>query len=976
MDTARWQRLSPLLDELFDLPSAARAQRLQALRAEDEVLADDLEALIALEDGQEDFLAEPVMPPVAQLRTGVEVGPYRLEGLLGEGGMGQVWLAARADGLYQRRVALKLLRPGLVEANLRLRFTRERQILARLAHPHIARLLDAGLSASGLPYLALEYVDGVPITDYCREQRVPLATRLRMFRQICDAVSHAHANLIVHRDLKPSNILVTPAGEVRLLDFGIAKLLDNDAAPEQTRTGVRAFTLHYAAPEQIRGEPVTTMTDVYSLGVVLFELLTDHKPYRLRRNSDAEWEEAILAVDPLRPSQSVLRNSETTGRDRAGATEQTDATHATDGTDATDALSRRRLARVLAGDLDNIVLKTLSKRAEHRYPSVEALSQDLLRYASGRPVHARPQSLGYRMQKYLRRHRWSLASALLMVSVLGAALTIVAWQAREAVREASRAQAMQNFMLGVFENAGGARDDQPLDLRQLLDASIERGNRELLQQPRARAELLGVVARLRTGLGDYELARELLQQQASIIADLSRGSGDNVPASLRLESLTQRGRVLRLLGDPRGCIDTMYPHLAAAQREQAQLPPQAAEFYSQLGRCRAANGERRSARRLFERSLALRRGSGDRTGEIENLLDLSGLLADTGQPDTAMQGLQAARAQLLRDAGDRHPLLIDIRRELGSLHRSQGALGDAEREVRAALAVARELHGPQHPTTLSVRRQLARIHSDQGRFSEALDDLQGIHAELEQRSPENHQALAGSHLDVGLIQRQLGDFDAARDSANRALAIRRRQDNPAATAEALFHLGRVQHESGHASAAQPLLIEALALRRQRYGEDHPLVGDTERLLGEVEVAMGQTEDGRAHLVRAVVLTRDGYGPSHPHSRQAELALAILHANAATAGPTRVAGLEKLDALAKLPQDDLALRKVAWRAQAHAAGLRCHGPQRAEVLGRLRALGVQLQQAQSELGVIAREVLALQRDCGMPMGSTVVTSAAP
>ncbi|MGH8077441.1 MAG: serine/threonine-protein kinase, partial [Lysobacter sp.] len=246
MDAERWQRLSPLLDELFELDSNERAQRLQELRADDDALADELAELIALEESREDFLSEPVMPPMTGLRPGREVGPYRLERQLGEGGMGQVWLASRADGLYQRRVALKLLRPGLADPNLRLRFTRERQILARLAHPNIARLLDAGISADHLPYLALEYVEGEPITDYCRNQRTPLEARLRMVQQICDAVSHAHANLIVHRDLKPSNILVTPGGEVRLLDFGIAKLLDSDAPiVEQTRTGVRAFTLHY-----------------------------------------------------------------------------------------------------------------------------------------------------------------------------------------------------------------------------------------------------------------------------------------------------------------------------------------------------------------------------------------------------------------------------------------------------------------------------------------------------------------------------------------------------------------------------------------------------------------------------------------------------------------------------------------------------------------------------------------------------------
>jgi serine/threonine protein kinase len=263
MDADRWQRLSPMLDALFELDPQTRARHLASLRDEDPGLVDELEALLALSDEREDFLSHPLVAPLPGMRTGLLIGPYRLERMLGEGGMGQVWLATRADGLYQRRVALKLLRPGLADPKLRLRFTRERQILARLEHPHIARLLDAGISEDSQPYLALEYVDGEPITDWCRAHASTLDARLRLFLQICEAVSHAHANLIVHRDLKPSNILVTPLDEVRLLDFGIAKLLDTgEPGPEHTRTGLRTFTLHYAAPEQIRGEPVTTMTDV------------------------------------------------------------------------------------------------------------------------------------------------------------------------------------------------------------------------------------------------------------------------------------------------------------------------------------------------------------------------------------------------------------------------------------------------------------------------------------------------------------------------------------------------------------------------------------------------------------------------------------------------------------------------------------------------------------------------------------------
>ncbi len=470
-------------------------------------------------------------------RPGARIGPYRLDRMIGEGGMGQVWLATRADGLYERKVALKLLRPGLVDPRLRQRFDREREILARFAHPYIARLLDAGIDRDGQPYLALEYVDGEAITTYCQSRQLDLAARIDLFRQVCEAVSHAHANLIVHRDLKPSNILVTPAGHVRLLDFGIAKLLDVEPLPlEQTRTGVRTFTLHYAAPEQIRGEPVTTMTDVYSLGVVLYELFTGSKPYRLKRQTDAEWEEAILDGEPLRASQAALRSD----------------------AEATRPYSPKRLSRELSGDLDNIVNKALGKRPEQRYVSAEALSQDLLCYLRGRPIQARGERMGYRVRKYLYRHRWPVAAASMVLAVMLTALAVVGWQARQALREAGRAQAMQNFVAALFESAGSAPHDTPMDLRALLDMGIMRGERSLARQPQARAELYGVVARLRLGLGDYREANALLDQQLLLLRELP-----DAPASLRLEAATLRGNTRRLMSDAKGCL---------AQMQTAQRP--------------------------------------------------------------------------------------------------------------------------------------------------------------------------------------------------------------------------------------------------------------------------------------------------------------------------------------------------------------------------------------------------------------------
>jgi len=638
MEAERWRQLSPLLDALLEQEPPVRAENLALLRKDNPQLADELETLLRLEEVSGDFLSEPMHIPALGPQSGSTVGPYRLERLLGEGGMGQVWLAQRDDGLYQRRIALKLLRPGLADPNLRLRFTRERQILARLEHPHIARLLDAGISSDGQPYLGLEYVEGEPISDWCRAHAVPVDTRLQLFQQICRALSHAHANLIVHRDLKPSNILVTPLGEVRLLDFGIAKLLDTpDAAPDHTRTGVRAFTLHYAAPEQLRNEPVTTMTDVYALGMVLFELLADARPYRLKRNSDAEWEDAILHADPQRVSQVLMRSAETQS-------------------DPHIAQALRRRAKTIAGDLDNIVLKALAKRPEQRYASVEALAQDVQRYRDGKPVHARPQRLSYRIGKYLGRHRWALATAVLIAIVVAGAMALVAWQAQTALAQAKRAQAMQDFVIGLIEQAGTASATGQLNLPALLDTGLQRVDRELAGQPETRAELYGVIARLRLGLGDYPQAYDLLQRQADLIATLR-----SPPAALVLNAAAERGQALQLQGDIQGCIATMRDHAGLARSRWQQARLAAADFYAQLGRCQSAAGQRDSARVLFKRAVDVRRRfPGAAPDAARNLLELGKLDAQAGENWQALQQYHQALQILHAHAGIRHPLTAEL----------------------------------------------------------------------------------------------------------------------------------------------------------------------------------------------------------------------------------------------------------------------------------------------------------------------------
>ncbi|MEO5565118.1 MAG: serine/threonine-protein kinase, partial [Luteimonas sp.] len=784
-----------------------------------------------------------------------------------------------------------------------------------------ARLLDAGISSDGQPYLALEFVEGETITQWCRSRELSLDARLRLFLQTCDAISHAHANLIVHRDLKPSNILVTAQEEVRLLDFGIAKLLDtNELARDQTNTGVRSFTLHYAAPEQIRGEPVTTMTDVYALGVVLHELLSDQSPYDLKHRTDAEWEQAIVDADPVRPS----------------------------------ALAPRRSARLLAGDLDNIVLKALAKRPEQRYSSVEALALDISRYRDGKPVMARPQGLRYRLRKFALRHRWALATAVLVTLVLAASFLVVAWQARQAVREASRAQALQDFVIDLFERAGGGAG-APLDLRALIDTGLERGERELAGHPRERAELMGVIARLRLGLGDYLPARDLLRTQARIIDTL----GNSAPPSLRLESVTASGHTQWLLGNERACIAAMEPKSALALRENRQLPVQVSEFWSQLGRCHRAAGASETARPLFQRALALRRDVlRDDNGVVENLADLAGLQADGGQEVPAMASYRSALRQLRSHSGGRHPLAVPLLREMCKLQYRMGDTVGAERDCSSSLTQALAIHGETHPETIASRRAMAILQTEIGRYAEAEQGLLATRAWTLEHAGANSVDVADDDDSLARIAWERGQFEQALALLDRTIAVLQAHGSPTLFADALAHRAVVLHEMGRDREARSALVEARQTRVSALGTSHPRVGTVDSLLGVVDAALGDDRRALAELVAGERTLRASLGVTHPLSLNSQLALARYQA-----GKGSVAALAQLDAMAAQHlQREIGLRRIAWQAGIAAAAQRCKGPQRDHAKATLRALAAENRNAQPEGGAVARKIAAAQSAC--------------
>jgi serine/threonine-protein kinase len=881
MQGERWNTLSPLLDELLELDARKRAQRLAMIQATDPGLASDLSRLMDLEAERPDFLSQPVVDTGALgMQPGQEIGPYRLVEPLGEGGMGQVWLAVRADGLYERRVAIKLLRPGLGDVGLHARFTRERQILARLGHAHIARLLDAGISADGQPYLALDYVRGEPITDYVQKLGLDLRTRLQLFLQVCAAVSHAHANLVVHRDLKPSNILVTTVGDVCLLDFGIAKLLDQDGAQgEITRTGARAFTLHYAAPEQLRGEVITTMTDVYALGVVLYELLTEAKPYELSRQSDAAWEEAILEEEPARPSQVALRRAR-----------------------ETESLADRRRARALAGDLDNIILKTLSKQPEQRYASVEALAQDLRRYLDGQPVLARSQSFGYRARKYLRRHAVGLGIGFGVTSVLAIALAIVSWQAARAVREATRAQAMQDFVIALFENSGNASSTRGVDVRALLDAGVARADTELATQPQARAELLGLIARLRSGLGDDAQALALLDRQRELLQPL----GDAVPPGLLLQAAALRGHSLRLLGRERDCLAGLGPLLPRAQAAADTAPLPAAEFYSQLGRCHAALAGDAIARDLFERALQLRRahaGGSALVAESDN--DLALLLP----PGERLGALRKALAQLRGSGGEQNALGVEIWDNLGGTYEELRNALEAEAAYRQSLDIALARFGANHPRTSAQQQQLANVLLGAGKLAEAERLLSLAQDSLLARWGPDSTQLAEQEGMRGMVALERDEPAESERLLTDSVRIWRSRKEIDAHAADLCHLAQAQNELGRDEQADGNRRECLGYLR---GQAHPdprsavaaLVHATHAALDRRDLA-----EARSWLAQLPV--------PPPDTGAVKLVLARLAQLERKPG----AGGQLQAVLGRLP-GDRGGRRLRWQAQALVAAQAC------------------------------------------------------
>jgi len=816
MDSTRWQRIQELFHGAADLPrSEQQAFVKQACDGDDELISEVLAMLDQDASGELLFdrsLADVAHQTLAPLPLPLkQFGPYRILKLLGEGGMGVVYLAQRND--LHTQVAIKVLRDAWLSPARRERFASEQRTLAQLNHPCIARLYDAATVHDGTPYFVMEYVEGIPITQYCRDHRSSMEARLQLFRSVCEAVQHAHSHAVIHRDLKPSNILVKGDGAVRLLDFGIAKQLESlDLPVDQTMTGLRLMTPAYAAPEQIRGDRVGISTDVYSLGVILYELLTGELPFDLSNLTPAEAASIIAEHEPGRPSAAAKRATESEAKARAFS-----------------------ISKTAWADLDVLCLTAMHKDPQRRYRSVEALIRDIDHYLKGEPLEARPDTLRYRTTKFVRRNRHVVgATAAVSLIIIGLVtfFTVRLAKARDAaVEEAARTQRIQHFMTNLFQ--GGDESVGPSDELRVITL-VDRGVQEvqaLNSEPKVQAELYLTLGNIYEGLAKYEPADRLLRLALEERKSLFGADSPEVA-----ESLVALGELRSDQSQYEEAEQLIRQGLEMSRRHLPRNHPAIGRATSSLGSVLERRGNYEQALEAFAEAERIQSAPGGSTTDLATTLTgLANSHYYLGHLDVSNSLNQRALALDRQIYGERHPDVAEDLINLGAIQLAWGHYKEAEQLNRQALDIIQSFYGKDHPETADLMTAVARTLVAQDRPDAAAGMLRDALGVEERVYGKMHSRVGLTLNELGKVAQQQGNLSEAATDFSHAVDIWRKVYNGKHyhIGVALSNLGDVYTAEKQYAKAERTLREALQMFAQTLPADQQNVGIARVRLGQV-----------------------------------------------------------------------------------------------------------------------------------------------
>jgi eukaryotic-like serine/threonine-protein kinase len=799
---------------------------------------------------------------------GDRIGPYRVLRTLGAGGMGEVYLAERADAQFEQQVAIKVVHGGALAVGMHSRLKLERQILAQLDHPNIAHLLDGGALPDGSAYIVMEYIDGIAIDAFCDSNHLDVNARLKLFQTVCGAVHYAHQNLIVHRDLKPSNILVTAAGVPKLLDFGIAKLLDDRQAARYTlavtQADIRVMTPDHASPEQIRGQAITTSSDVYVLGVLLYKLLCGSSPFFIASVRLSEIERAICEKDPPPPSDLVSANDSPESRAIVDARNSTAS----------------RLRRTLKGDLDNIVLMAMRKEPDRRYASAQQMASDIQRHLDGMPVIACGDTLSYRSAKFVRRHWLPVAASLSAVLfVLAFATTTylqslriaaerdrAAQQRERAEHERARAEEVSNFLVNLFklsdprENRGNQ-----VTARELLDSGAKRLQIGLQDQPATKAALLSTVGTVYDSLGQFQDALPLLDESLRLQAQSQDGS--------RVETLLELGRARMGAGDLPAAEAPLQEALHIAQRDTGATSVQTGHSLWSLGMLRFDQGRNAEAKDLYIHSLRILENSQAPPTDVSAVLsDLAKVYVLEQQWGLAKQTHERALDIDRRVLGDDHPRVAYRLGNLAIVAQNMGDLKLAETLYLDALKRQQHIYGDRHPETASAKGNYGLLLQREGRLSEAEPLLRdALAARLSLNGPD-HFMVGYYRVSLAILLHDKGDLVGSENEFRQALAIYDKSlpQNHQYRAALLMHFARLLVDRNRATEALTMSDESIKIWAATSPASSPQTALAHAIHAYALEHLGKTKAAAAELDAAVPVLVKARGTDDAVVRRAQI----------------------------------------------------------------------------------------------------------